>query len=242
MSCFRRFALLATVCVLLGACGNTATIASKSSGDAADNAGGLGGTTAKAAATSMTGGKGRADVQVVEIGFSQRDSGGKIRATAAAILENNGTDAAKMFEVVFTFTDAGGKPVGTETDYVNIAPPGKRVVAGVETSSLQANAAAVAASAVIRSTSFGDPAEVPITVESVRGSGYEFSIAGTATNPSTKPLSMVLVACAVRAGGKIVGYRYTVADTIVPGGSVAWKTGLNGGGEGDTADCSASTT
>ena len=163
------------------------------------------------------------------------------RGYAGAVLVNAGTSSATFFEVIFTFKNAEGLPVGTETTYVYAIDPGGTAHAAVESVSLQGPATSVDASVVI-DEGFGlyTGMVLPVTVTSVGPSSFGgVSVAGTASNPSSEVVESGGVQCVLRRGGKIVGGVTTSLDTLVAGGSIAWDTSVSDEFvSADAAECS----
>jgi hypothetical protein len=185
-----------------------------------------------------------ASVEVAEVGLTSGASefDDAIQGNAGAVLKNNGDAAAVFFEVVFTFKDGAGKPVGTETTYVYAIEPGGVGHAGVDGVELTAEATTVEASAIVDDSVFGDDGlVVPVTVESAAPAEYGgVSIHGIATNPGDEVVEGATVTCVIRSGGKITGSASTSLDTMVAGGEVAWEATSYTDVPVDSADCSAS--
>ena len=163
------------------------------------------------------------------------------RGYAGAVLVNNGESTASFFEVIFTFKNAEGVPVGTETTYVDAVDPGGTAHAAVESVSLQGPATSVEASVVIDEDFNPYTGMVlPVTVTSVGPESLGgVSVAGTASNPSSEVVEGGAVECVLRKGGKIVGGVSTSLDTLVAGGSIAWETSvLDEFVSADAAECS----
>ncbi|MEZ5183015.1 MAG: FxLYD domain-containing protein [Acidimicrobiales bacterium] len=180
-------------------------------------------------------------IEVAETGFSTYQGyDDSTQATAGAVLENTGDSAALYFEVVFSFKDASGKPVGTETDTVYAVGPGEIGYAEVQMVDLTGEPATVEASAVVDDESFFDATSLAITVEGVSpedyGDGVEVN--GIASNETDTIYEYFTVSCVLRAGGKIVGGAQGSLDTLVPGGSITWTA--SGPVPADAAECAAS--
>lgn len=190
-------------------------------------------TTAVEASTGPT-------IEVSETGFSvYTDYDDSQVATAGAVLQNAGDEAANFFEVVFSFKDASGKPVGTETATVYAVGPGETGYAIVDSVDLTGEPATVDASAVVDDDSFFEGVSVPVTVEGLAkeefGDGIEVN--GIASNETDEVYEYLGVSCVLRAGGRIVGGASGSLDTLVPGGSITWTA--RGSVQADAAECSA---
>ena len=183
------------------------------------------------------------DIQVVETGLSVGEGyDGGPRAYAGAVIKNNGSATEAFFEVVFTFKDAAGKAVGTETQYVYAVEAGGTAHAAVESASLQGAAVSVDASAIVQDSFMPyEGRALPVTVTGIgAGSFGGLEVRGTASNPTDEVIDAAGVQCVLRKGGSIVGGVYTYLDTLVPNGEVAWDTSvLDDWLDADTAECSA---
>lgn len=180
-------------------------------------------------------------IEVAETGFSvYKDYDDSSAATAGAVLKNTGDETAEYFEVVFSFKDASGKPVGTETATVYAVGAGKTGYAEVQGVDLTGDPVTVDASAVTDDESFIETATVPVTVEGVAkeeyGDGVE--VKGIANNDTQEVYESFTVTCVLRAGGKIVGGAEGYLDTLVPGGAISWTA--TGPAQADAAECAAS--
>ena len=182
-----------------------------------------------------------AGVEVTESGFSvYRPWDEEIYGTAGAVVKNNGDDVVAFVEVVFTFVDAEGKPLGTDTSFVNAIDPGGVGHAGVEMVDLPGDAVGVEVAAVPEDDDdFWEGTVIPIQVESIAPEEYGdgATIRGVAVNETDDIIDSASVTCVVRSGGKIVGTATGYVDTIVPGSSVAWDA--SSPVLGDAAECSA---
>jgi hypothetical protein len=182
-------------------------------------------------------------VEVAEIGFSLGEGfDGETAANAGAVLRNVGPDVAAFFEVVFTFTDAAGAAVGTETAYVYAIDPDGVGHAAVDAVSLQGTATAVEATVVLDQDGFWAGATVPVEVTEVSVDDFfGLEVSGTASNPFESTVQNAAVNCVVRRGGEIVGGTNAMLDSIAPGGEVAWDAiTFSDWLEGDAAECSGS--
>lgn len=194
--------------------------------------------------TSTTQAESGADVEVVEVGFSNlaADDYTPLHAVAGAKLVNNGDKAAVFFEVVFNFKDGAGKPVGTETAYVEAIEGGGTAYAAVSSVELTANAATVEASAIVDDDgmSLFDGVVIPLTVESVAQDEYlGLSVKGVATNPTDGVVEYASVTCILRSGGKIIGSANGSLDTMTANARVAWEATTFDDLAADAAECSA---
>jgi hypothetical protein len=236
--------MMAIIGIAVTACSSDPEVSTKSGGDettttADPNAGESNDTT-----TTTTKKSAGASVEVTEVGLTSGTSefDDAIRGNAGAVLKNNGDDPAVFFEVVFTFKDSTGKPVGTETTYVYAIDPGGVGHAGVDGVELTAQATTVEASAIVDDSMFdSDGLVVPVTVESAAPAEFGgVSVRGIATNPNDEVVDGVSVTCVIRSGGKITGSASSSLDTMVAGGQIAWEATSFTDLPVDTADCSAS--
>lgn len=179
-------------------------------------------------------------IELAETGFSTyTDYDDTPAASAGAVLKNNGGATAEYFEVVFTFKDASGKPVGTESTTVYAVAPGAVGYASVGGVDLTGEPTSVDAASVVDEDSFIDTLALPVTVEGVVPEEYGdgIQVNGIAENKSDQVLEYFSVTCVLRSGGKIVGGADGTLDTLVPGGSIAWEA--TGPVKADAAECSA---
>lgn len=182
-----------------------------------------------------------ATIEVAETGFSLYTAyDDSTEATAAAVLTNTGDAPAEFFEVIFSFKDANGKPVGTETDTVYAVAPGETGYAVVDMVELTGEPATVEATAVVDEDSFIEVAALPVSVEGVAPEEYGdgVQVNGIAENKSDDIYEYFTVTCVLRSGGKIVGGARGSLDTLVPGGSITWTA--TGSAKADAAECAAS--
>lgn len=181
-------------------------------------------------------------IVVTEVGlFAGPGYDGQPAGTAGAVLKNEGDEPAAFFEVVFTFKDAAGTAVGTETTYVPAVDPGGVGHAAVEGVLLQGEAVSVDASAIVRDDGFWQGTVIPVSVTAVTQDDYGLGIkvTGTADNPGQTVIESAEVTCVLRAGGRIVGGVYTYLDTLAPAAQVAWEAlSLTENLTADSAECS----
>lgn len=191
--------------------------------------------------TTTTARKSGPEVVVVETGLTVGPGyDGQPSATAGAVLRNDGDEKAVFFEVIFTFKDAGGTAVGTETTYLDAIEPGGVGHAAVDGVSLQGEAVSVDASAVVGEDSIWEGSVFPVAVTSVGPDQYMgIRVTGTADNPGDSVLKGGSVTCILRSGGRIVGGFETYLDTMTPGAQVAWEGhSMMEGLTADAAECS----
>jgi hypothetical protein len=191
--------------------------------------------------TTTTAAPAGASIEVAETGFSVYTAYDDSKeATAAAVLKNEGDETAEYFEVVFSFKDAAGKPVGTETATVYGVAAGEAGYAQVSMVELTGDPTAVEATAVVDGDSFIDVATLPVTVEGVvpeeYGDGSE--VKGIVKNDTEEVYEYFSVTCVLRSAGKIVGGASGTLDTLVPGGEITWSA--TGPVKADAAECAAS--
>lgn len=182
-------------------------------------------------------------IEVTEAGFSTYlDYDDSTRATAGAVLVNNSGSDASFVEVIFTFLDASGKPVATETTYVEAIEANGVGHAGVEMVELHGEPTEIEVAVVADEDFTLVGTVIPITVEGVEPSswGDGVTVRGIATNDGSDPIEMASVACVLRSGGEIVGSAWGYLDTIVPGSSILWDA--DGSVPANDAECSASFT
>lgn len=249
----RLLPFLAVAAICVSACGSEGKAVSESTGEnntgqssqtsGTEDGGEEGDTTTREEAeeTTTTAAPDKPDVEVTETGFSLYAAyDDSQRATAGAILTNKGGQEATFIEVVFSFKDAAGKPVATESSYVYAIDPGGVGYAEVSGVEGAAEAATVDVAAIVEEDSFWDGFVVPLVVEGVApedyGDGVE--VKGIAENPSEEVLESVTVTCILRSGGKIVGGASGYLDTLVPGGSIAWDA--TGPVPAESAECAGS--
>lgn len=179
-------------------------------------------------------------IDVAETGFSTyKEYDDSTAATAAAVLKNTGSKQAEFFEVVFSFKDASGKPVGTESTTVYAVgggATGYAVVTGVD---LTGEPTSVDASAVL-DESYVDVIDLAVTVEALVPEEYGdgIQVNGIAENKTNLVFEYFGVSCVLRSGGRIVGGATGTLDTLVPGGSITWEA--SGPVKADAAECAAS--
>ncbi len=234
---------LVVLVILLGLLGVAAVFATRDLASTASESGSSS-NPAPSGQGSSGGAVGDADVVATEIGFSTGEGfDGAPSANAAAVLRNSGTTSASFFEVVFTFTDADGNTVGTETAYVDAIGPDGTAHAVVDAVPLQGTPTKVEAVAVIDEQGFWTGTQIPVEVTDVSTDDFfGLQVSGTATNPTDEPVQAASVQCVVRDGDTIVGGATATLDTIVPGGEVAWEAiSFSDWLRGDIAECSGGT-
>lgn len=179
-------------------------------------------------------------VEVTESGFSTYEGYDEELATAGAVLENTGKSDAVFFDVVFTFVDADGKPVATDTAYVYNLAAGETGYAAVTYVELGGKVKSVEVEALAEADSYSEGTSLDVEVGSVDKEEYGDGslVTGTATNDTEAVLDGYQVACVLRVKKKIVGGAEGYLDKIGVGKSIAWEA--RGSVPADAAECSAS--
>lgn len=204
-------------------------------------------TTTTTEATTTTTEPPPAELTIVEQGFSvvNPQYSDTPRITAAAAIEHSGDEPLTFVEVTFNFTGPDGRPVATETAYIQAIAPDTTAYAIVPGAELRGDAlpTKLKVTGSYNEDSFMDA--TPIRVEVTGVSPAEFGgghlITGTAKNPSGDNLQFGSVSCALYAAGKIVGGASGVIETLPPNAEVAWEANAFDEIPGvDGAKCSAS--
>lgn len=179
-------------------------------------------------------------VEITDSGFSTYEGYDEQLATAGAVLENTGKTDAVFFDVVFTFLDADGKPVATETAYVYHLAAGETGYAALTYVQPTGKVKSVEVEALVEAESYSEGSSLEVEVGAVGAEEYGdgTAIIGTATNETDAVLDGYQVNCVLRSKKKIVGGAEGYLDKIGVGKSVAWEA--RGPVRGDAADCSAS--
>jgi len=186
----KRLGVVAVVAaaLFLSACGSTGKAEVVSSTSPTTSESGPDDTVRRPTTTTRPGTR-DAEVTVTEVGMTVApDRSGDLLATAGAVLTNTSKDAAIMFEVIFTFKDEAGRPVGTDTTYVNAITPGQKGYAAVDGVDLQGTPVTVEAVAVVENDRFTSSTGIvlPTQVTSITEREYfGLVVAGTVTNCSS---------------------------------------------------------
>jgi hypothetical protein len=241
----KRLGVVAVVAaaLFLSACGTTgkAEVVGSTTPTTTDD--GSGGTTRRPTTTTRP--SSDAAVTVTEVGMTAApDRSGDLLATAGAVLTNTSRDDAVMFEVIFTFKDEAGRPVGTDTTYVNAISAGQKGYAAVDGVELQGTPTTVEAVPVVENDRYTAyvGTMLPTQVTSLAEREYVgLVVAGTVTNTGDQVLKSAEVVCVLRRGGTVIGGVDGYLDTLTPGASAAWDATLYSVPVvADAAECSAS--
>ena len=180
-------------------------------------------------------------VEVIESGFSiYKDYEDADTATAGAVIENTSKNPAVFFDVVFTFLDEAGKPLGTQTTYVDNLEAGAKGYAVVDYVEVDGKVDRIEVDAVADAENYFEGTSLAVEVGSVGPESYGEGtvIKGTATNDTDELMENFSVTCVLRVKKKIVGGAEGYLDKILPGKSIAWEA--RGTVKADAADCAAS--
>ena len=197
--------------------------------------------TTEAKTTTTTEPKKSGSVEVIESGFTvYKDYDDASTATAGAVIENTGKSDAVFFDVVFTFLDEDGKPLATQSSYVDHIAPGAKGYAAVDYVEVGGEVKSIDVDAVVEAESYLSGASLAVEVGSVGPESYGDGsvIKGTATNDTDEILENYTVTCVLRVKKKIVGGAEGYLDKILPGKSIAWDA--RGTVSADAADCAGS--
>ena len=181
---------------------------------------------------------------VVDAGFSTYPALDETWATAGAVIANPSSESFAFVEVVFTLK-AAGKPIATETSYVDLLPANGEAYANVDIiQNLTATPDEIEVTVVTNEDGiFSDPEDypaLPLTVTGVSADDFGAKVTGTIKNPTDEVLSSTTISCVMTSAGKIVGGIAGYADTLAPGGEIAWEaTNTFEGVAFDAAKCSA---
>lgn len=238
---WRAVALVA----LLAACGgsNEKTIENATSGSGSNRSDAAVSTTTTAASTTTVSLPSGPELTLTDSGFSIATYfGDERRLTAAAEFKNTGDVTAVFSEVVFTFKDAAGKPVATETAYLDAVDPGNKAYAIVDAVEWNgADPASLSVDGTYSEDSIFDGAQLSVTVGGVGPEEYGgYKVHGTAKNTASEIVESTSVDCALRKAGKIVGGVEGYLDQMSSGAEIAWEATTSAEGLAfDEAVCSA---